>query len=65
MQFAVASEEVTVLAGGNWPAAVWVAGVRMEPPEEPHATSASVAVAVAEQHSSTRLALKGEDIGAA
>lgn len=62
---AAACDEAAVLAGGNWPAAVCVAVVCVEPPEEPHAMSASAAVAVAEQHSSTRVALKREDIGAA
>ncbi len=66
MHFAAAAcDEATVLEGGNWPAAVCVAVVCVGLPEDPQATSVSPAVAVAEQHSSTRAALKGEDIGAA
>jgi hypothetical protein len=61
----VECEEATVLVDGNWRAAVGVTAVLVGLPEEPHATSASPAVAVAEQHSSRREALKGRDIGAA
>jgi hypothetical protein len=66
MHFAAAAcDEATVFAGGNWPAAVCVAVVCVEPLEEPHAMSASPAVAVAEQHNRMRVAPKAEDIGAA